>query len=112
VTVYALPCALFCGNDPSGPYAPVSGRGIPWWMLVLIVVIGVAALIGAITRLTGNQDRGKRGLRPVPVSDMSPGMRSLLRGRNGTRMHSPGERGQGSAPVGDDGAERERLGSH
>jgi len=112
VTAYALPCALFCGNDPSGPYAPVSGRGISWWMLVLIVVIGMAALIGAITRLTGNQDRGKRGLRPAPSSDMRPGMRSLLWGRNGSGIHGPGERCQGSAPLGDDEAERERLGSH
>ena len=80
-------------------------------MLVLIVVLGLAVLIGAISRFSENQDGRKRGLRPAPWSDMSPGMRSLLSAHNGLRIHSPGDRRQGPAPIKDDGAEQERLGS-
>ena len=62
------------------PYPPDTGT--PWYVWAILVVFGLAALIGVIVRFSENQARRKRGLPPEPWTDMSPAMRSLLSGRD------------------------------
>ena len=62
------------------PYPPDTGT--PWYVWAILVLFGLAALIGVIVRFIENQGRRKRGLPPEPWSDISPAMRSLLSGRD------------------------------
>jgi hypothetical protein len=78
--VHTLACALFCGNADVSPYPP--DIGTPWWVWAILVVFGLAAVIGVIVRVSENWDRRKRGLPAEPWTDMSPATRSLLSGRD------------------------------
>lgn len=73
---HVLACALFCNPDGT-----LNGFGtvLAWGIGILFAL---AALIGIIVRISGNQGRRKRGLPPEPWTDMSPAARSLLSGRN------------------------------
>jgi hypothetical protein len=68
-------CAPFC--DTSAPQVTT-----PWWTWAILAFIGLIVLGGLANKLSENIERRKRGLPPEPMTDMSPGMASLLSGRN------------------------------
>lgn len=71
---HILACALAC-NGSGG----AGGEFIAW---AVIVVFGIAGVIGVIVRISRHLDNHRRGLPPEPFTDMSPAMASLLSGRN------------------------------